>query len=295
MSDNWFNPEIHTKTLSVGNTVSILGDIPKRSVGYASWLSEYKNVVIGVPSASTYRPTYTKMKPVVDKVQELYDFVATMATLFTEQLGVLVKFPNATESGCVVLKLLDIVVVLNFLKMFNSALINDFAMFKRSFQQVRGELPPDECEAVAQQSHTLHFFLANPNSVLDHLREALSELTATETGLSRAIHVGVDTLIAHTHTKTLTLSPAEHAALLRALVYAISLQDSATFNPFSQKDTWIKPLKQFVKSNADVHVHGSLSMSCVVVLRTTSHWQPAMEHEWVGTDDNSVLSSCVCV
>eukprot|EP00301_Raphidiophrys_heterophryoidea_P015177 c23708_g1_i1.p1 GENE.c23708_g1_i1~~c23708_g1_i1.p1 ORF type:complete len:295 (-),score=75.08 c23708_g1_i1:254-1138(-) len=294
MVDKWFNPEQHTKALCVGNSLSLLGDIPKRSIGYASWLAYYTNVVTGVPSGNTYRPTYNKMKPVVEKVQELNDFITTIATLFSEQLSILVRDQNAAASAYVVLKLLDIVVVLNFLKMFNSALINDFAMFKRSFQQIRGELSPEESEHVAQQSHTLHFFLANPNSVIDELRQAISQIQGVENAFVATMTVGVGAL---TSPNIKDMMDCEQSGLLRALVYALALQDSQSFNPLTQKAPFLKSLKQLVKANPDVHVHGNLTMSCIVVLRTSPHWQPALEAEWSGADDNSLISltNCACL
>jgi ABC-type multidrug transport system fused ATPase/permease subunit len=52
-------------------------------------------------------------------------------------------------------------------------------MSVRSFQQIRGEIRSDEAEQVAQQSHTLHFFLANPNSIIDSLKTAVEKETGS--------------------------------------------------------------------------------------------------------------------
>ena len=76
------------------------------------------------------------MKPVVEKIQALKTFSADLASAFSEHLRVIGKTSKGRSvdfhtSASAALRILDIVVVLNYLKMACARLLNDFAMFKR--------------------------------------------------------------------------------------------------------------------------------------------------------------------
>jgi hypothetical protein len=88
-----------------------------------------------VTQSDQYMATYTIMKPEVQRVQALQDFVQATTSTFIDQVRALARAaPNsdAFNSSCnAIVRLVDIMVVANFLKMFNSFIMNDFAMFKR--------------------------------------------------------------------------------------------------------------------------------------------------------------------
>ena len=75
------------------------------------------------------------MKPEVQRIQALQDFVSSIAALFCEQLRIVHLSQPGTaghsSASIAVIRLIDIASVVNYLKMFNSAIMNDFAMFKR--------------------------------------------------------------------------------------------------------------------------------------------------------------------
>eukprot|EP00299_Pterocystis_sp_00344_P011559 c5413_g1_i2.p1 GENE.c5413_g1_i2~~c5413_g1_i2.p1 ORF type:complete len:235 (+),score=51.95 c5413_g1_i2:365-1069(+) len=231
--------------------------------------------------------TYTTMRPEVQRVQALQDFVTTMCNTCCENIrAIRAAAPNTEpfQTACMsIVRLLDIISVLNFMKMFNSSIMNDFAMFKRSFQQIRGELRADEAEQVAQQSHALHFFLANPNSIVDAVKAAVEK----EPGFDEALVLVLDATIAALSTSPALPLTTEKCALLRSTVYLIYVIDGPKCNAFKLKS--VKGARGVIKLNPNIPVHGQLLLTSLVVLKSAPNWDDAMERDWTQTDESCAI------
>jgi len=279
MEDEAFDPSFECALLTDGSSKSVVADVLIKSSSFVSWLKTYKNKVAGVPSNDTYMPTYKTMKPEVQRIQALHDYATSIATSFSEQLGLLKgaepgsdAFNTATTAA---IRLLDIAVVVNFMKMFNSSIMNDFAMFKRSFHQIRSELPASEAETVANHSHALHFFLANPNSIIEGVKAAAEKEPSFEQSLSAILETIITAL---SNPPSPPPSVHEFNALLRAGVYCVYILDGQRCNAFKIKS--VRNARNMVKMHPTIPVHGDLTLSALVVLKSSPHWEEGMEKDW---------------
>lgn len=279
-----FDPSFEASLLPDSKSKASLSDVLIKSTSFVAWLETYKNKVQGVPNADTYMHTYKTMKPEVQRVQALQDFVTTLASALAEQLRILqaaTQGSNDYNSAVMaVVRLLDIASVVNFMKMFSSAIMNDFAMFKRSFQQIRGELPTAEAEHVAQQSHALHFFLANPNSIIDSIKGAAEKEANFDQALSVVLEAATQAV---SNAPSHAVNSPEYNALLRSVVYSIYVLDGQKCDGFKLKA--VKNARNIVRSHPLIPVHNNLTLSSLVVIKSTAHWEEAMEKDWQPGED----------
>lgn len=287
MSDRYFDPSFTAVGIPEGQAKFQLTDSVAKGTEFAQWIATYQTKIAGVPAADQYLSTYTSMKPIVQKIQQMQDFCNNLYTSFCEHMAKLgASDPGSDDyyTSCTVLiRLLDIVVVINYLKMFNSAIMNDFAMFKRSFQQIRENLPADEVESMAMQSHSLHFFLANPNSVIDGLREEVQKESKLDSTIGAMLRTCLSALV----DSESDMSTVELSTTLRAVVYSIYIMDGESNNAFKMKS--VKSARSIVKQNDSINVFGELRLTSLVVLQQATHWDSGMEKDWSGEDSSSCM------
>eukprot|EP00298_Acanthocystis_sp_HF-20_P009908 c18568_g1_i1.p1 GENE.c18568_g1_i1~~c18568_g1_i1.p1 ORF type:complete len:292 (-),score=78.63 c18568_g1_i1:20-895(-) len=286
----YFDPSVPCKELGEANTSNdILEKVPK-VMDFAQWLIDYKPRVPTVPKKEMYHESYQIMKPEIKKMVELEQFIQQISKFFCSSIEAISSItPADSQYGplrCKLIHIVDIVVVLNFFKMFNPALMNDYSMFKRCFQLIKNDLSNDEIDLIAQQLQTLNLFLANPHSFVDILKSFDSkQQNKYENGLVCIFNSCVSALSFQNE-----VTDAEYCRYLRVELYSIYIIDGKNCNFYKSRS--LSSAKQSLKRFTVVSVSGDKKLDPLLVLRSTLNWNINVEKDWNSEDE---MINCRCL
>jgi hypothetical protein len=171
------------KTSSINSFEKITGNDAIQSVieqgkVHMENLFNYKSVINGLiqvkGDAENKKELYSKnlelLSPQVQKMRDLSTYTDTLMNTTVGYLSSMIKSeqPPTPEQLKTLVQVLDVFVILDYLKTWQAGLNNDFSMYRRAVQHVKKDYNMSEDE-------NLRFFLINPNNINKGLKKALQE------------------------------------------------------------------------------------------------------------------------
>ena len=218
--------------------MSELEAIEKRGADLVSMLYTYRSLARALPPVSgdeahkkaMYAASYEVMHPYIERVKQLMYFRDEVVSKWCSNLQLVVRVeakkkadPSAIPcEGLLVqlLRVLDVLVVLDNLKDTKACLNNDFSTYKRAVQHCRSDIR--DAESVTQANALLGPFLASKESMLSALKNAVFKLPGADDTLTTMANTCIDCL-----EQGLYVLPAEKHRLLRGAAYTLWLLDGA--------------------------------------------------------------------
>ena len=190
--------------------MSELEAIEKRGADLVSMLYTYRSLARALPPVSgdeahkkaMYAASYEVMHPYIERVKELMYFRDEVVSKWCSNLQLVVRVeakkkadPSAIPcEGLLVqlLRVLDVLVVLDNLKDTKACLNNDFSTYKRAVQHCRSDIR--DAESVTQANALLGPFLASKESMLSALKNAVFKLPGADDTLTTMANTCIDCL-----------------------------------------------------------------------------------------------------
>jgi len=234
-----------------------------------------------------YRKSFQVLRPEIEKISKLREFHEEVIEAFRM---ILEKISTKKEHISqilfdVLVRLFDIVIVLDYFKDIKPCLQNDFSFYKRALHMVKADLGSMRYERLSKEQELVQMFLSDPRcpkgSMVQGLLEKIQSLRNTMQSLAELLTWCVNRIRAHDY-----LFPEKKWQLLRVCLYLVFLLDSSNdekdtpFNFFKAKklmntDT-LKHLKLILKQNPVVPVHADVQLRTSLVLRRCPHFEPSV-------------------
>lgn len=266
-----------------------------RSVGRAVPMASDQNVA---SKQKTNMETFQVLTPQITKIRRLMDFQEKGVAMIERCMQNLVTkeareriVPDGYFDA--ITKVLDLLQKLDNLKDMKASLATDFSRYNRVLQALRAELP--DGDQLAQEKHKLQLFLSNfqyPKSLIFHnLRDALKKISGHEDVLIEMLHQNLDFI-----ENERFLLTDEKYRLIRSLPHLMLLIDSEAeegvkvVNVFKDRRIKLQSLQQVFKTYPVVPECGDMSMTMLVILQRSPHWDASMGKIWGGEPDRRVVA-----
>jgi len=243
--------------------------------------------------------TFQVLIPQIAKIRRLMDFQEKGVAIIYKCMRSLVTkeareriVPDGYYDA--ITKVVDLLQKLDNLKDMKASLATDFSRYNRVLQALRAELPNGD--QLAQEKHKLQLFLSNfqyPKSLIFHnLRDALKKIPGHEDVLIEMLQQNVDFI---ENERYLMLD--EKYRLIRSLPHLMLLidgdVDESTYkviNVFKDKRIKLTSLQAIFKAYPVVPECGDMSMTMLIILQRSPHWDTSMEKAWGGEPDRKVVA-----
>jgi cytoplasmic FMR1 interacting protein len=243
--------------------------------------------------------TFRILTPQIAKMRRLMDFQEKGVAIIERCMRSLVTkearervVPDGYYDA--ITKVVDLLQKLDNLKDMKASLATDFSRYNRVLQALRAELPNGD--QLAQEKHKLQLFLSNfqyPKSLIFHnLRDALKKIPGHEDVLIEMLQQNVDFI---ENERYLMLD--EKYRLIRSLPHLMLLIDgdsdegaNKVINVFKDKRIKLTSLQAIFKAYPVVPECGDMSMTMLIILQRSPHWDTSMEKAWGGEPDRKVVA-----
>ncbi|KAJ1446360.1 cytoplasmic fragile-X interacting family-domain-containing protein [Pelagophyceae sp. CCMP2097] len=245
--------------------------------------------------------TFKLLQPQIAKIRRLADFQDRGVAIIERCMRELVTkesrervVPDGYYDA--ITKVIDLLQKLDNLKDMKASLTTDFSRYNRVLFNLREKLPNGD--QLAQEKHQLQLFLCNytyPKSLIfQNLRDALKTIPGHEDILIEMLQQNVDFIENERY-----LTPDEKYRLIRSLPHLLLLIDGAklddkaapgakTTNVFKDKRIKLAPIQAIFKQYPVVPEYGDMSMTMIIILQRSPHWDASMDRPWGGEPDKKV-------
>lgn len=181
------------------------------------------------------------------------------------------------------MKLLDLLALLDALLNMKACLVTDFAFYKRAFSFLK---PMETAED--QSLHTMSLFLAQQNSITALLKSKVQDLSRYDDVLSLIVNL----CATYVETEQYVL-PGDKHGLLRVMPYALFVMDSTDprkTNIFKCKKLNIKRLSTIFKRYPVVPLYGDMQIHMESMIKSCPNYAKN-EHQWPISEDRGQKES----
>ncbi|KYQ91088.1 component of SCAR regulatory complex [Tieghemostelium lacteum] len=164
-------------------------------------------------------------------------------------------------------RILDLLAILDALKNMKACLNNDFAFFRRATSVLR-----KNSDDQSQEYHNLYLFLANQNSITNTLKNELSGIERFDDVLPIIVNQCADYLEQEKY-----ILPSEKHCLLRVMPFILLLIDDEKHNIFKNKNLNFSRYSKIFRKNPVVPLYGDMQITLESVVRKSPHFN---ENQW---------------
>eukprot|EP00629_Pelagomonadales_sp_RCC1024_P017002 CAMPEP_0119275140 /NCGR_PEP_ID=MMETSP1329-20130426/13283_1 /TAXON_ID=114041 /ORGANISM="Genus nov. species nov., Strain RCC1024" /LENGTH=1260 /DNA_ID=CAMNT_0007275501 /DNA_START=313 /DNA_END=4095 /DNA_ORIENTATION=+ len=242
--------------------------------------------------------TFRALSPQIVKIRRLMDFQEKGIAIIEQCMRSLVTkeareriVPDGYFDA--ITKVVDLLQKLDNLKDMKASLTTDFSRYNRVLQALRTELANGD--QLAHEKHKLQLFLSNfqytKSLIFQNLRDALKRISGHDDVLIEMLHQNVDFI---ENERFLALD--EKYRLIRSLPHLMLLIDSdaeeynKVINVFRDRRVKLPSLQAIFKAYPVVPECGDMSMTMLVILQRSPHWDATMERAWGGEPDRKVVA-----
>lgn len=237
-----------------------------------------------------YEGTIDILEPEIKKLKDFMVFQRETNEKFCEYIKQFIygkKKPSEVFMWQLV-RMLDLLALLDVLKNMKASFNNDFSAYKRAlgFSKKKPTSQVDQDKAT-QENHQLHLFLANQNSITTQLK---ADLEAPELEGYQDVLAHIANMCAEHFEEGRYVTPSDKFRLLRVMPYIIFLMDHADAKKSVLKCKSIKPERfaKIFKQYPIVPLYGDMQTTLVTVLQRAPNYD---EETWgVGRVSDAKLS-----
>lgn len=264
---------------------SVSQAIPEITMDLPADASEEQQAEATAKRAEINRKVLDILRPEIVKVKDLISYLVQAVSLFH---GVVTHLANKEANKEIIpegihlslLKLMDVLLILDNLKDIKTCLQKDFSRYKR----VVGAHPSIE---ILEEVTQLQTFVSNPdpkkakNYVFLNLRDEVKRINGHENIFLDGLEYAIDAL-----EKGFCLTPEEQFRLIRVLPYYLLLadgeaDDSKSFNVFKTTKIKLSNLQRVFKKYPVVPLYGDMNIVLEIVLHRSAHYsEPKMGSSW---------------
>jgi cytoplasmic FMR1 interacting protein len=258
---------------------SVSQAIPEISMDLPADATAEQQADAAAKRAEINRKVLDILRPEIVKVKQLIAYLVEAVSLFHSVITHLVNkeankevVPEGIHMS--LMKLMDVVLILDNLKDIKTCLQKDFSRYKR----VVGAHPSIE---ILEEVTQLQTFLSNPdprkakNYVFLSMRDEVKRVSGHENVLLDGLEHAVDTL-----EKGYFVTPEEQFRLVRVLPYYILIadgeaDDAKSFNIFKTSKIKLPTLQKVFKKYPVVPLYADMNMVMELVLHRSAHYNTA--------------------
>jgi len=225
-----------------------------------------------------YQKVYDVLNPEIEKLRQFQIFQRDAVKLFSEHVrrmaGAVQQVYSESFVHCLV-RLLDLMAILDALKNMKACLNNDFSFYKRAFSS----LFKNQSTEQSQDNHTLYLFLAHQNSITTSLKTDVQAITNFDDVLALIVNQCANFLETERY-----LSPQEKHCLLRVIPYGLFLMDGdsgAQHNIFRTKKIKLDRFAQIFRRYPVAPLYGDMQITLESMIRRSPHFD---EKVWGRSD-----------
>jgi cytoplasmic FMR1 interacting protein len=218
-----------------------------------------------------YREYYTVLLPAISSMRLLKDFTFQACDYLCEVIDLVQAQPETLSSDQLLLqliRLMDVLLVIDSIKSARGALNNDFSFYKRAEKEVMrfDRSVPDK----SLENSELYTYLANTFSTITRMQEAISKLRNFDEVVASILNLTVELF-----EQQRFMVPSEKFMLVRVVALALCLlasNDSKAPDLFKKKykaDKYLKILRPYPV----VPVFGDIPFSPINILRLAKYWK----------------------
>ncbi|EGC37325.1 Rac-binding component of scar regulatory complex [Dictyostelium purpureum] len=236
-----------------------------------------------------YEGTFEVLEPEIKKLKDFMYFQKDTIKLFCDHVKKLAASYDKKKETIVasesfinyLIRILDLLAILDALKNMKACLNNDFSFFKRATGFLRKQMSGTEDQT--QENHTLYLFLANQNSITSSLKLELHNI-GNEV-LPTIVNQCADYL-----EQDKFILPSEKHCLLRVMPFALFLIDEndSKHNINKNKNLNISRYAKIFKKHPVVPLYGDMQITLESLVKRSPHFD---EKAWGTTtlDSKSAL------
>ena len=241
--------------------------------------------------------TFQVLTPQIEKIKRFMEFQERCIAMLLQSMQDLaikqVRGNNTDRHYNAITKLMDLLQKLDNLKDIKASLTTDFSRYNRVLQVLRMDLPNGD--SLAREKHKLQLFLSNfkySNSlILNNLRDALKRIPNHELVLIDILQQNVEFI---ENGRYVLLD--EKYRLVRSLPRLMLLIDGdlgdsvKSVNVFKDRRISLTPLQSIFRAYPVVPECGDMSMTMLIILQRSPHWDASMEISWGGNADRRIVA-----
>lgn len=289
----------HNKFPSELEHIADMEDKIEESEIYINTLYSYRSISTCLPMVSAsmeaeekkkiYSQIFELIQPEIEKLKGCMDFHDQIIRVFAKNMRLLVHPVEKKEvlwkyQMRLLIRLVDAIFRMDFLKESKSHLKNDFSRYRRTFQFIRGSIAASG--ELHEDIQNISRFLTDPKHpyhiILWHLKEEFHGIPRKYEILNELINLAVDDL-----KKQLYTTPKEKHGLYRFLctaIYLIDEEDKKGDNVFKGKIVKLNPLKEVLKRIPVIPIFMDMRVSVPNILSMCRNWDQSMTNSWTSSD-----------
>ncbi|KAL6064809.1 Cytoplasmic FMR1-interacting protein [Balamuthia mandrillaris] len=266
-----------------------LNEIIERGDYFVNMVYTYRSCSKALPQVKTqddpnkaaiYEKTYGVLEPEINKLKDFMYFARDTTKLFCEHVKALTTEVNPKKKKpktyselyiFALVRLLDLLTILDQLKDMKACLNNDFSFFKRALGYLRKTNTNDD---QTQENHSFYLFLAHRNSITTTLQTEVQQIA----GYDDVMALLVNQCARYMENK-LYVTPTEKHRLLRVMPYALFLMDgdNERTSIFKSKKVNLPRFAKLFKKYPIVPLYGDMQISLEQTIKRSPNFD---EKSW---------------
>jgi len=259
-------------------------EILKLGEGFINMVYTYRSCSKALPQVKTseqsnkqqiYEGTFEVLEPEIKKLKDFMYFQKDTIKFFTDIIKKLGASYDKKKETIIasetfisyLIKILDLLAILDALKNMKACLNNDFSFFKRASGFLRKQMSGVEDQT--QENHTLYLFLANQNSITTTLKQELHNIEKFDDVLPIIVNQCADFL-----EQELYVLPSEKHCLLRVMPFLLFLIDEndPKKNIFKNKSLNLSRYSKIFRKNPVVPLYGDMQITLESLVKRSPHF-----------------------
>ncbi|KAN0039438.1 hypothetical protein ACTA71_001632 [Dictyostelium dimigraforme] len=259
-------------------------EVLKQGDSFINMVYTYRSCSKALPTVKTaeqvnktqiYEGNFEVLEPEIKKLKDFMYFQKDTIKLFCDHIKKLASSYDkkkdtilASESFInYLVRILDLLAILDALKNMKACLNNDFSFFKRATGFLRKQMSGTEDQT--QENHTLYLFLANQNSITSSLKLELHNIEKFDDILPVIVNQCADYLEQEKY-----ILPSEKHCLLRVMPFVLFLIDEndSKHNINKNKNLNISRYAKIFKKNPVVPLYGDMQITLESLVKRSPHF-----------------------
>eukprot|EP01132_Coremiostelium_polycephalum_P008287 gene8287-10183_t len=262
-------------------------EILKQGEAFINMVYTYRSCSKALPQVKTpdqphkqqiYEGTFEVLEPEIKKLKDFMYFQKDTIKVFCDHIKKLAltydkKKETIVVSECLIsylIKILDLLAILNALKNMKACLTNDFSFFKRASGFLRKQMSGAEDQT--QENHTLYLFLANRNSITATLKQELHTIERFDDVLPFIVNQCADYMEEEKY-----ILPSEKNCLLRVMPFVLFLIDGedSKHSLLKNKNVNISRYAKIFRKHPVVPLYGDMQITLESLVDRAPHYEKA--------------------
>jgi cytoplasmic FMR1 interacting protein len=267
---------------------------------YISMLYTYRSCSAALPMVQNetseqekkdvYQKTFVVLRPETLKLKQFMDFHERAVLIVKNNMAFIAKNDSSkyVHSDHILnhlVKVVDMLILLDALKDMKACLQNDFSRYKRAFNSIKSEL--SDSEMLNEEIHKLQMFLSNPqqphNLIMFHLKTDIQKVSNYDLVLTLMLNHCMDSIENGRY-----LLPSDFHSYYRVMPYLLYLLDSDekkgginVFKDSGKIKFKLERIQKLFKSFPIIPLYADMHIDLMFILKRCNHWEEeTMAQNW---------------